>query len=47
MLGTAEDVQPVGLWGNEGTEQLRKGMVSVISVSLSPAPPSWAATDVL
>lgn len=45
MLGTAEDVQPVELWGNEGTEQLRKGMVSVIS--LSPAPPSWAATDVL
>lgn len=45
VLGTAEDVQPVGLWGDEGTEHLGKGMASVISLSLSP--PSWAATDAL
>lgn len=45
MLGTAEDVQPVELWGDEGTEHLRKGMANVICLCLPP--PSWAATDVL
>lgn len=37
MLGAAEEVQPVGLWGDEGTEHLGKGMSSVISLSLFPS----------
>lgn len=59
MLGTAEDVQPVGLWGDESTEHLRRGMASVISLSPSsqlsshrcsvmvPAQDTWAPGTVL
>lgn len=35
MLGTAEDVQAEGLWGDEGTEQEGNGQ-SHLSLSLPP-----------